>query len=338
VPRLINIVADRALAGAYASEAQVIGARLVHAAADEVQPGEREVHGSRLPWLIAAAAALALAVITIAMMGRLPSGITAPWNPDPDPDNAITAAENPEETRESAKPASGGPSEGVGAPDSSVQSPAVSPVPLTQVDATLDEDWLGRQNAMAWHGLAELWNKESQSDAIRLSCAGAQGTGFACLHGEGNWSRIQRLGLPALLVLHSDQPRYLLLRGVGESQVLVGVGDAARWIPRSLIEDHWLGRYVLPWPQAPEWPSQIRRGERGEAVDIVMELAGRAEFPWMGDGEFDEGFESWLIGFQRRHGLVADGIVGPETLLHLMAPTISTPRLATRHELTAQDS
>jgi len=340
VPRLINIIADRALAGAYASEAPVIGARLVHAAADEVQPGEREVHGSRLPWMIAAASALALLVVTIVMTGWLPGGITAHGTPQAvnTAVDVASADSKPEEAPGPAEPAFDPSSEGVGKLDNPVQAPSAEAAPETQFDAALDEDWLGQQNAMAWHGLAELWNRESQSDAIRLSCAGAQGTGFACLHGEGNWSRIQRLGLPALLVLQSDQPRYLLLRGVGESQALVGVGEAARWIPRSLIEDYWLGRYVLPWPQAPEWPSHIRRGERGEAVDIVMELAAQADFPWIGGGEFDEGFESWLKGFQRRHGLVADGIVGPETLLHLMAPTITSPRLATRHELTAQDS
>jgi murein L,D-transpeptidase YcbB/YkuD len=42
---------------------------------------------------------------------------------------------------------------------------------------------------------------------------------------------------------------------------------------------------------------------------------------------FDENFESWLMAFQRRNGLKADGIVGPNTLLYLMAPTISEPRL-----------
>jgi peptidoglycan hydrolase-like protein with peptidoglycan-binding domain len=58
-----------------------------------------------------------------------------------------------------------------------------------------------------------------------------------------------------------------------------------------------------------------------------MEMAGFADPAWTGDGEFDEGFESWLRQFQRRNGLEADGIIGPNTLIHLMAPTISEPRL-----------
>jgi peptidoglycan hydrolase-like protein with peptidoglycan-binding domain len=71
----------------------------------------------------------------------------------------------------------------------------------------------------------------------------------------------------------------------------------------------------------------IRKGESGPAVDIVMQMASFAQPPWQGGGEFDAGFESWLMNFQRRNGLVADGIVGPNTLIHLMAPTIEEPRL-----------
>ncbi|MFC1696422.1 peptidoglycan-binding domain-containing protein, partial [Pseudomonadota bacterium] len=63
------------------------------------------------------------------------------------------------------------------------------------------------------------------------------------------------------------------------------------------------------------------------AVDIVMEMAGFAEPAWDGGVVFDSDFESWLLNFQRRNGLNADGIVGPNTLIYLMAPTISQPRL-----------
>jgi murein L,D-transpeptidase YcbB/YkuD len=32
--------------------------------------------------------------------------------------------------------------------------------------------------------------------------------------------------------------------------------------------------------------------------------------------------------FQRQHALAPDGIIGPKTLLYLMAPTIVEPRLS----------
>ena len=60
-----------------------------------------------------------------------------------------------------------------------------------------------------------------------------------------------------------------------------------------------------------------------------MEMAALAQPAWNGDGVFDENFEAWVMAFQRRNGLVADGIVGPNTLIHLMAPMIAEPRLVT---------
>ena len=70
----------------------------------------------------------------------------------------------------------------------------------------------------------------------------------------------------------------------------------------------------------------------GAAVDIVMNMAGLAEPAWSGTGVFDSGFESWLMTFQRRNGLEEDGIVGPNTLIYLMAPTITQPRLILQAE------
>jgi len=54
IPRLINIIADRSLVAAYARERADVTAAMVHAAANEVQLGERQVKRLRWPWLVAA--------------------------------------------------------------------------------------------------------------------------------------------------------------------------------------------------------------------------------------------------------------------------------------------
>ncbi len=338
VPRLINIIADRALAAGYAAEKPVIGTRLVHAAADEVLPGERQVRVNRWPWVVAAASSAALVIVTVVMYGwpfsaSPPGSPTEPAalsGPVSKADNGGTAEAAVGATAEISQQAASLPATRAAA-ESSLDTETSPP-------ANLDESWLAEQSALAWHGLATLWNDVGQSEAIRIACLEQGKTGFGCLTDEGNWSRIGRLGLPVVLVLLGDQPQYLLLRGMHGSQVLVGSGESPRWVPQTLIEDRWLGRYLVAWPQAAGWPAQIRRGASGEAVEIVMELAGQAAVPWTGGRQFDGQFEAWLKAFQSRHGLEPDGIVGPETLLHLMAPTISSPRLAARHELTAQES
>jgi general secretion pathway protein A len=172
-----------------------------------------------------------------------------------------------------------------------------------------------------------LWRDQGRANDIQLACDGIQGRGYACWRNNGSWARVQQLGLPVLLVLQDDDTRYLLLRGMIGDGLLVGDEQYSIEVSRAALENRWLGEFIVPWPQAPDWPAQIKRGESGAAVDIIMEMAGLAEPAWHGEGVFDQDFESWLMAFQRRHGLKADGIVGPNTLLYLMAPTISQPRL-----------
>ncbi len=331
VPRLINIIADRALAGAYAKESLTVSARLVREAADEVQPSEIRVRNNRWPWLVAAVAAVALIIVTIGVTRVSPPGT-----------ESLPPVAQPE--RSSTEP----PPEGEGV--SSVTLEAVAPDP-PRVEAnavgavgstanasngqrargalltTLDQSWLDNQHESAWQALADLWHDGGRANDMRLACEGGLATGYACLRERGNWARVQRLGLPVLLVLQGEESRHLLLRGITHDGLLVGDAHFPVEISRGAVESRWLGEFIVPWPQAPDWPLQIRRGETGMAVDIITEMAGFADPAWLGGSEFDENFESWLMAFQRRNGLKADGIVGPNTLLYLMAPTIAEPRL-----------
>jgi general secretion pathway protein A len=208
-----------------------------------------------------------------------------------------------------------------------VREPAPIASGPVAVAASLDENWLDNQHAQAWKAMAALWQDQKSAREIQSACDGMQGMAYACLRDHGSLARVQQLGLPVLLVLQDEEMKYLLLRGMTPDGLLVGDQEASIEISRKAIEKLWLGEFIVPWPQAPNWPTQIKRGQSGVAVDIVMEMATFAKPPWRGNAAFDESFESWLMTFQRRHGLRADGIVGPNTLLYLMAPTISRPRL-----------
>lgn len=196
----------------------------------------------------------------------------------------------------------------------------------------LDSDWLAGEDRAAWRTLAGMWQSPDKAAAVQTACDGAVRTGFSCLREFGSWSRIRQLGLPVLLVLRTDDRKLLVLRGYDGEQLIVGSEDSSLTVPRGVIEEMWLGEYLVAWPQAPDWPVEIRKGESGPAVDIVMQMASFAQPPWQGSGEFDSGFENWLMSFQKRNGLVADGIIGPNTLIHLMAPTIDEPRLLVQPE------
>ncbi len=323
VPRLINIIADRSLAGAYAREADNISSAFVNAAANEVQPSESRVRSTRWPAVVAMASVAALAVISLLLWGFPALERFLPVE-TPVATASVQQAPEPLPVIEDSAPPIG---IAVSQADSAVGA-ELADEPLAPM-REVEPEWLDSQHRLAWRTMADLWQDGENANAIAAACDGVAGVGYACFRDQGNWSRIRNLGLPVILVLQGDKPRFLVLLGFSGEGLLVGSSEKPVTVTREAIENHWLGEYLVAWPQAADWPVQIRRGESGVAVDIVMEMAGYAEPAWTGEGVFDSGFETWLMTFQRRNGLRADGIIGPNTLIYLMAPTITQPRLIT---------
>lgn len=325
VPRLINIIADRALVGAYAKETSTIGARLIQDAANEVQPNEISMQNHRWSAIVATAAAAALVLVSLGIFG-FPQ-FAGKLFPPQQQNGAEVTHESVEETPVLSL-------ETVPLLESTAGSDAVGGVlapPLNKslLPDKLDISWLEMQHAQAWQSMATLWQDQDGAKNIELACGGVQGLGYTCLSDHGSWARVEQLGLPVLLVIQSEDPKYLPLQGISTDGLLVGNESSSIEVSRNAVESQWLGEFIIPWPQAPDWPIEIRRGETGKAVEIAIKMANIAQPAWLGGDAFDEEFEVWLIAFQRRHGLKADGILGPKTLLYLMAPTISQPRLIT---------
>lgn len=338
VPRLINIIADRSLAGAYARELDNVDAGLVHIAANEVQPSESRVRRNIWPGLVAAISALLLAAVSIFMWG-LPR-LETPQNAISSPESSVAStvgvadSENKAPAESTSSPATnaaaGSPQSAIatGSPAASTTVVAAGALQPSMQAAPLDAAWLDEQHRLVWQGLADLWQDGNNADAIQAACDGQARTGYACLRDQGSWARVQNLGLPVILVLREHADRQVLLRGLQDKRVLLGAGNERLALDREQLESAWLGEFIVAWPQAPDWPAEIKRGESGAAVEIVMQMAAQASPPWLGGRVFDAGFELWLMDFQRRHALATDGIIGPKTLLYLMAPTITEPRLS----------
>ena len=310
IPRLINIIADRSLIAAFAKERMDVTAAMVHEAANEVQLGERQVKRVRWPLLLGAVAMAAVAVLAVATFTdfRFPVN-TANVGSD---DIASQVVVEPELQAAVVAPV--------------IQEPVEEPIE-PEVIASLDKDWLEDHQQAVWQGLAETWSQPGAAFTIRAACDGDDSLGYACLQDQGNWSKINRLGLPVVLVLQQETPSYLLLQGVDSDRLLVGVPEQLTTVSRESVESSWLGTYLVAWPQAAGWPPLIGRGDKGPAVATIMEMATLVNVPYHGDQVFDAAFELWLKSFQTRNGLEADGIVGRNTLLHLMTASINEPKL-----------
>lgn len=304
VPRLINIIADRALVAAYAGDKQQIGTAMVHAAADEVQG---DIGGKTMPRWAWGAITLVVAAVIFGLASQdeptaaSPVAATAPA--------AVPAAEQPQlvEGDSSAPPAE---------------------LDLPQ----LDQDLIGQMDTGAWGAMAVLWGRTDEQAGLRARCLDDRGSGFACLRIQGSWNKVRQLGLPVILEVPAETRRYLLLTGLNREQASLAAGENNILVAIDELDKHWLGTFLVVWPQADDWPRELSLGDQSAAVSLVKKMAADLEFvPGDADSElFDEPFARWIEAFQRRSGLLDDGIIGPETLVYLMAPGIEKPRL---HEL-----
>jgi len=313
IPRLINIIADRALVAAFAKERMDVTAKMVHEAANEVQLGESRVKRVRWPWLLAAVAVVVVAVVAITTLYDVPSSLETEQAKSDSPDLPVTG--------------------GIQRVPVAIEPPLATEIetvsePVAQeLVAELDNDWLNGHQRLVWQGFAELWRHPGAAFSIEAACNGDNSRGYACLNDQGSWSKIKQLGLPVVLVLQGQVATYLLLHGIDGDRLLIGTAGQLQTVSKESVENIWLGSYLVVWPQAAEWPATVKRGDSGPAVNTIMEMATRVDVPYHGEKVFDAEFERWLESYQMRNGLEADGIVGRKTLLYLMTASIDDPQL-----------
>jgi general secretion pathway protein A len=296
VPRLINVVADRALVGGYARGTAQIGERQVdEAAAEALPPPRRRLPAIRPAWAIGLL--LALLVIVVAL-----------W-PAPTSDEQELAPAVAEE------PANGGTELIDGE---------------TLVEMILHSD---ASASAAWTRLLSLWLLRADEADVRTAarCSGQLAPGVYCLRGGGSLTKLETLRRPAILRLSADgREGWAVLLGLSPAGVRRALGGDTVDVSRRQLERVWLGEFQVIWRAPAFIPGHLRRGDTGPAVEWLRErLFDRGVLNQLPEGPalFDASMEAAVRQLQAAHGLVPDGIVGPESLLALTADESGGPRL-----------
>jgi general secretion pathway protein A len=312
VPRLLNVIAERALLAGYARSEQPIGDRLVDAAAAEVLAPQ--VRPSRLPWMLGTIMLLALTVVGLGYW-RLESV-------PPQHAAARVAAKRPR------------------APTKVAAARAAAPQP---VYARLDADTFAQRLAAsdsnpqsAWTRLLALWSvhPDEIGSASALTCPTVLSPGVFCATGKARLSELAQFDRPALLKLHAgDHAVWVLMLGLDASQALLQLDGDTFTVHRGALEDA-LDGYATIWrgPQVLDPP--LKHGDSGSGVDWLRLRLLPSRIPASASSDertttssYDSELVAAVRGVQRDFGLHSDGVVGPETLLALMAANPSGPHL-----------
>lgn len=296
VPRLINVICDRALLGAYARDRRGVSAHLVSLAGQEVS-GRRT--GLPKATRILASAAIALCVLGVGGWGLLTLRPLARHLSDPIP---ASVAAGPQ-----AVP---------------------SQVSKGSLEEWLSDDTLRTGPSDANNTLLRRWGiTAAQAHGETLS-AQAAAAGLAGVEGRGDWEDVEPYNRPASLELVAKgRTRYAVLVAVDGGQLLVDVGGVERKFPREEVNRCWTGRFSLLWKEPPGRSKLLRVGSQGPEVVWVRQqldlFEGRRVSPKEGSQApvFDRELRKRVEAFQRSLGLWADGRVGPRTFVQLSAYT-----------------
>jgi general secretion pathway protein A len=287
VPRLINIISDRALLGAFTEDRHLVSASVVRRAAGEVFG--RSVQPGWLPWLAGSAVGAIAVVSAVLLVPRLLA------RPVPPPPVAATPA-----------------------PPAPAPKPAAAPnldQLLAQYNGETDPD-------NAFNKLFALWRLRYIAGQVD-PCSQALRSGLECLTQRGSLAQLRLFNRPAVLnVIGSDgRAHQLLLAGLDEERARVDLGGAQREIGIGDLARSWFGDYVLLWKPAAGGSQPMALGARDARVKWLRDSLRRVNgLPAEEGGNvFDQALVTLVEEFQRRNRLAIDGIAGVQTQVALDA-------------------
>jgi general secretion pathway protein A len=325
VPRLINIICDRALLGAFAQGLHRVDRATLNRAAREVAGGDG---WGVVPWRALAlglAAALALAAVLL-VVGVRDRTATAPA---PRPAPAAPGAAKAPATARADRPAAAPAAPAVPASPASPASPA--PAVVSGVLRALLEQPEAQREDEAWRWLYRLWGVRARDG--ENGCTQAAVHGLDCLRGEGGLERLRRLDRPAIVRVYDSAgaARWLVLERLHEGQATFAAGGARTAVDAGKLGGYAIGEFTLLW-RAPEGTrGTLAPGDRGPGVNWLARRLGAPVAPAAADAAFDEALAARVRAFQRANGLEADGVAGPQTLMLLdRDPAPGTPTLGSR--------
>jgi general secretion pathway protein A len=344
VPRLINVICDRALLGAYTRESRRVTRRIVRRAAAEISGRAYEPVWVR--WATPVMIVVGLGLVAFGLGSVVNDRHVEPPAPaTADTVRAPAAVNEAPGERVAAAGVEGDPVRA--APLLAEDEPAAETLPVAEdvepasesLDAQLmlAADLTSRDDALA--ALLGIWDIEPAAGVD--GCARAEQQGYECLAQRGSWNSLRQLDRPAILTLTDSRgdSHATVLKAIQGDYALLSIGGVEVSHAIDDISALWFGEYLLVWRPVSGQSLALGPGSRGPAVTWLRQsLAAidpgyRAE-PLDSD-VYDGGLEARVRDFQRDHRLLVDGLAGRQTQIiinSLLAgddvPRLMTPRLA----------
>ena len=285
VPRLVNVICDRALLGAYTTEQRQVQPEIVRRAAKEVLGPEDEKKSST--WLIAAITAIA--GLATFLSWQYFGNTAAPVSPVAKTivPTQVIAATVPESTEPAA-------------------------LQLSELESSTD---------VAFATLFAIWNQEYQASE-NSACLQALAVELHCVYQRGTWNNLRQINRPAIITLTDAQgaTHHAVISALDAHSVTLRFGESEIVASLSEIDPLWYGEFLVVWKPVAGIEGALSFGSQGAGVAWL-----RAQLIKLQDGEttatvsnlYDSNLVQRVRRFQTENRLIVDGIAGVQTLLTL---------------------
>jgi len=301
VPRLINVVCDRSLLGAYTEDQHRIDAATVRRAAGEVFG--KHITPRWLGWVGTGAAAIALVTLAIGVRHLMTPAVSQV---------AVAPIATP-------------------APAVPVELPKPPPV-IADMGNLLTDAHSETTTESAFAKLFSLWGTELHKGETR-PCDQAVTQGLECVYQKGSWGQLRILNRPVILSLTDDAgaAHQVVLTSLSDTSAHVALGGTPQEVSLNSLSRYWLGDYLLVWRPQVKGQRALTVGMRGNEVrwlrrslDRLKNVAAASPSDY-----YDEALAKRVEEFQREHRLTADGIAGVQTqiVLDSAVDASNAPRL-----------
>lgn len=296
IPRIINVLCDRALLGTYAQSKERVDRATLKQAAREVF-GNLASPSRNMMRLLLAGLLLAGTVLAVALYQPVAQRM---------------AQKKAAVQAEAAKP---------------LASPTALEWPTNYPPS--------RSREMAYAALFKAWGAGYQGIGYGGGdeCRQAEAIGLRCLAARGGLGELRQLNLPAVLLMQDNRGQKFsaTLTRLDKQSATLAIGGETRAVTLGTLAEQWSGHYTLLWRKPPVASKKIRPGARGPDVEWLgrqlAQLDGKAA-ETAGNQVFDEAMMRQVKQFQLAQGLIPDGTVGPQTMMLLsVAADATSPKL-----------
>lgn len=296
IPRLINVICDRALLGAYVQGKDQIDGKTLITAYREVSGKESRLWIKKkwLPTLLLSFFVILLLTVLIDTFysRRLQSTLSF---------SLKSISPEQVKTKPIQKP-----------PAMNLEKPG---------DSTPDDT-----KESAYQTLFSQWGIPVKPEDRGTPCEQALKKGLQCLSEKGGLEDLRRLNKPAVLTLSNGngEKYFATLLSLQNHTVTFAIGHETRKVEIKDIASWWFGEYTLFWKAPSEYKEKLDQKGSGPLVawiDRQLSIVQRRAVKPDQKRHYDETMKKEIRAFQMTVGLVPDGIVGPRTIICLANAT-----------------